>query len=215
MRVVIADDVMLLRSGLAKLLQAAGIEVAAECGDAPDLLSAVDEHHPDVAIVDIRMPPTHTDEGLVAAMRLRATHPATAVLVLSQYVDPRYAQRLLADQPAGAGYLLKERVSDISVLVDALQRVTEGECVLDPTIVARLLSRRRPTSKLARLTEREHEVLQLFAEGRSNSAIAARLFIAERTVESTCASIFRKLELEHSTDVNRRVLAVVELLRGT
>ncbi len=215
MRVVIADDVMLLRSGLAKLLQAAGIEVAAECGDAPDLLSAVDEHHPDVAIVDIRMPPTHTDEGLVAAMRLRATHPATAVLVLSQYVDPRYAQRLLADQPAGAGYLLKERVSDISVLVDALHRVTEGECVLDPTIVARLLSRRRPTSKLARLTEREHEVLQLCAEGRSNSAIAARLFIAERTVESTCASIFRKLELEHSTDVNRRVLAVVELLRGT
>ena len=215
MRVVIADDVMLLRSGLAKLLQAAGIEVAAECGDALDLLSAVDEHRPDVAIVDIRMPPTHTDEGLVAAMRLRATHPATAVLVLSQYVDPRYAQRLLAEQPAGAGYLLKERVSDISVLVDALQRVTEGECVLDPTIVARLLSRRRPTSKLARLTEREHEVLQLLAEGRSNSAIAARLFIAERTVESTCASIFRKLELEHSTDVNRRVLAVVELLRGT
>ena len=215
MRVVIADDVMLLRSGLAKLLQAAGIEVAAECADAFELLSAVDEHRPDVAIVDIRMPPTRTDEGLVAAMRLRATHPATAVLVLSQYVDPRYAQRLLAEQPAGAGYLLKERVSDISVLVDALQRVTEGECVLDPTIVARLLSRRRPTSKLARLTEREHEVLQLLAEGRSNSAIAARLFIAERTVESACASIFRKLELEHSTDVNRRVLAVVELLRGT
>jgi DNA-binding NarL/FixJ family response regulator len=214
-RVVIADDVMLLRSGLAKLLQAAGIEVAAECGNAAELLAAVEEHRPDVAIVDIRMPPTHTDEGLVAAVRIRATHPATAVLVLSQYVDPRFAQRLLADQPAGAGYLLKERVSDIAVLVDALQRISEGECVLDPTIVARLLSRRRPTSKLARLTEREHDVLQLLAEGQSNSAIAVRLFIAERTVESTCASIFRKLELEHSTDVNRRVLAVVELLRGS
>jgi DNA-binding NarL/FixJ family response regulator len=214
MRVVIADDVMLLRSGLAKLLQAAEVEVVAECGDAQELLAAVTEHRPDVAIVDIRMPPTHTDEGLAAAMRIRSTQPETAVLVLSQYVEPRYARRLLADQPAGAGYLLKERVSDIAVLIDALHRVTDGECVLDPTIVARLMSRRRPSSKLARLSEREHDVLQLLAEGRSNSAIAAQLFIAERTVESTCASIFRKLELEHSTDVNRRVLAVLELLRG-
>ena len=174
-----------------------------------------DQRRPDVAIVDIRMPPTHTDEGLVAAMRIRATQPETAVLVLSQYVEPRYARRLLADQPGGTGYLLKERVSDIAVLVDALHRITDGECVLDPTIVARLMSRRRPSSKLARLSEREHDVLQLLAEGRSNSAIAAQLFVAERTVESSCASIFRKLELEHSTDVNRHVLAVLELLRGT
>ena len=214
MRVVIADDVMLLRSGLARLLEDVGIEVVAECADGDELLRAVVAELPDVAIVDIRMPPTHRDEGLVAAQRIRESVPATAVLLLSQYLEPRYAQRLMADQPAGLGYLLKARVADVAVLVDALRRVTEGECVIDPTIVARMLSRRRPDSPILRLTEREHEVLGLMAEGRSNAGIAAHLGISERTVEAACAQVFRKLDLEPSPDVNRRVLAVLSLLRS-
>jgi DNA-binding NarL/FixJ family response regulator len=213
-RVVIADDVMLLRSGLTLLLREAGVEVVAECGDADELLHAVREHRPEVAIVDIRMPPTHRDEGLIAARRIRETVPVTAVLLLSQYLEPRYAQRLLADQPAGLGYLLKERVADVAVLVDALRRVHEGECVIDPTIVARLLSRRRPNSLLERLTEREHEILGLMAEGRSNAGIASSLRVSERTVEAACAQVFRKLDLEPDRDSNRRVLAVLSMLRG-
>src|SRR5689334_13073655 len=173
MRVIVADDVMLVRSGLARLLLDAGVEVTGEAADAGALLTLVDRDRPDAAIVDIRMPPTHTDEGLVAARRIRAAYPGTAVVVLSQYLEPRYAQRLLADQPGGVGYLLKERVADIAVLVDALRRVADGECVLDPTIVRRLMRRDRAGSPLARLTDRESQTLALVAEGRSNLAIAA------------------------------------------
>jgi DNA-binding NarL/FixJ family response regulator len=168
---------------------------------------------PDVAIVDIRMPPTHTDEGLVAARLIQVRYPGTGVLVLSQYLAPRYASRLLEDQPGGLGYLLKERVSDPAVLVDALARIDGGECVVDPTIVARLLERGRQPS-LADLSQRERETLGLMAEGRSNAAIGLRLGIAERTVESVCAQLFRKLDLPPDRDVNRRVLAVLALLRA-
>ena len=214
MRVVIADDVMLVRAGLARLLADAGVEVVGEADDADALLALVEDHRPDAAIVDIRMPPTHTDEGLVAARRIRDGYPQVAVLLLSQYVEPRYARRLLADQPSGVGYLLKERVSDLAVLIDALRRLTEGECVLDPTIVARLMERRRLDSPLDRLTEREMEILGLIAEGRSNAGVAKALTISERTVESACAQLFRKLDLEPSTEENRRVLAVLAFLRG-
>lgn len=214
MRVVVADDVMLVRSGLARLLVDAGVDVVGEAGDAGALLRLVAEEHPDAAIVDIRMPPTHTDEGLVAARRIRQWHTETAVVLLSQYLEPRYAERLLADQPGGLGYLLKERVSDIAVLVDALRRVTEGECVIDPTIVSRLMQRRRPNSPLLRLTPRETDILGLIAEGRSNAGIARELHISQRTVEAACAALFRKLDLQPSPDVNRRVLAVLTMLRG-
>jgi DNA-binding NarL/FixJ family response regulator len=213
-RVVIADDVMLVRSGLARLLADAGVQVVGEAEDAGELLRLVALESPDVAIVDIRMPPGHKDEGLVAARQIRQQHPGTAVVLLSQHLEPRYAQRLLADQPAGLGYLLKERVSDIAVLVDALRRVMDRECVLDPTIVARLMQRRRPDSPLTQLTPREREILALMAEGRSNSAIATELTISERTVEAASAAMFRKLGLEPSADVNRRVLAVLTALRG-
>ena len=213
MRVVVADDVMLVRSGLARLLEDAGVQVVGEAADADALLALVARQKPDVAIVDIRMPPTHSDEGLVAARRIRDEHPSTAVVVLSQYVEPRYAQRLLADQPGGLGYLLKERVSNIAVLVDALRRETEGECVIDPTIVAQLMRGRRPDSPLERLTNRERDILALMAEGRSNAGIARELGISERTVEAASAVVFQKLDLEPSPDLNRRVLAVLTLLR--
>ncbi len=214
MRVVIVDDAMLVRSGLARLLTDVGVDVVGEGRDAVELMALVIREQPDVAVVDIRMPPTHTDEGLVAAQRIRSEFPATAVVLLSQYLEPRYAERLLAHQPAGLGYLLKERVSDIGVLVDALQRVTEGECVIDPTIVTQLMRRRRPDSPLERLTAREREILGLIAEGRSNAGIARQLDISERTVEAACAQVFGKLELEPSPDDNRRVLAVLALLRS-
>ena len=214
MRVVIADDVMLVRSGLARLLEDAGVEVVGEAADGDALLALVARQRPDVAIVDIRMPPTHTDEGLLASRRIREEFPGTSVVLLSQYLEPRYAERLLADQPPGLGYLLKERVSNIAVLVDALQRVTEGECVIDPTIVAQLMRRRRPGSAIDTLTEREREILALLAEGRSNAGIARELGISERTVESACAQVFAKLDLEASPDLNRRVLAVLALLRA-
>jgi DNA-binding NarL/FixJ family response regulator len=210
----VADDVMLVRSGLARLLADAGVEVVGEAGDAEQLLRLVAMEGPDVAIVDIRMPPNQKDEGLVAARQIRDRYPGTAVVLLSQHLEVRYAQRLLADQPAGLGYLLKERVSDIAVLVDALRRVVDRECVLDPTIVARLMQRRRPDSPLTQLTPREREILALMAEGRSNSAIATELTISERTVEAASAAMFRKLGLEPSADVNRRVLAVLTALRG-
>ncbi|TCO29656.1 DNA-binding NarL/FixJ family response regulator [Kribbella orskensis] len=205
---------MLVRSGLARLLADAGVQVVGEAEDAGELLRLVALEAPDVAIVDIRMPPGHKDEGLVAARQIRQQQPGTAVVLLSQHLEPRYAQRLLADQPAGLGYLLKERVSDIAVLVDALRRVVDRECVLDPTIVARLMQRRRPDSPLTQLTSREREILALMAEGRSNSAIATELTISERTVEAASAAMFRKLGLEPSADVNRRVLAVLTALRG-
>jgi DNA-binding NarL/FixJ family response regulator len=213
-RVILAEDSVLLREGVARLLADEGFDVVAQTGSAQDLMLKVRSYSPNVVIVDIRMPPTHTDEGLVAARRIRQWHPETAVVLLSQYLEPRYAQRLLADQPGGLGYLLKERVSNIAVLVDGLQRVTEGECVIDPTIVARLMQRRRPDSPLQRLTQRETEVLAAIAEGRSNAGVARELHISERTVEAACAQLFRKLDLEPSPDTNRRVLAVLTLLRG-
>lgn len=214
MRVVIADDMMLIRSGLARLLGEAGIDVVGEVSDATELLKLVALEQPDVAVVDIRMPPTQTDEGLVAARRIRDEWPATAILLLSQHLDARYAQRLFADQPAGLGYLLKERVADVAVLIDALRRVTEGECVLDPSIVATLMRRRRSGDLVSSLSGRELETLMLIAEGRSNHGVAQTLGLSERTVEATCASIFRKLGLEASPDTNRRVVAVLAALRS-
>jgi DNA-binding NarL/FixJ family response regulator len=212
-RVVVADDSMLTREGIVRLLRDAGIEVVAEAEDADALLRHVGSARPDVAIVDIRMPPTHTDEGLVAVRAIRADHPEVGALLLSQYVEPSYAMRLLEDQPERVGYLLKDRVQDIAVVVDALRRIADGETVIDPTIVSRLLGRRRREDPVERLTEREREVLGLIAEGMSNKAIAARLFVTERTVEAHVTQIFQKLELPESADQHRRVLAVLAFLR--
>jgi DNA-binding NarL/FixJ family response regulator len=214
MRVIVADDAMLIRSGLSRLLTDVGVEVVGEAANAKDLLRMVSLERPDVALVDIRMPPTFTDEGLIAARQIRSAYPETAVVVLSQHLEPRYAERLLADQPGGMGYLLKERVSDIAVLVDAINRVAESECVLDPTIVSQLMKAREPSAPLNRLSGREMDTLALLAEGRSNAGIAERLGVSERTVESLCAQIFRKLDLAPDSDSNRRVLAVLTLLRG-
>jgi len=213
-RVIVADDVMLTRAGIVRLLAEAGVDVVAEAEDADGLLGHVARARPDVAIVDIRMPPTHTDEGLVAAQRIRTEHPAVGVLVLSEYVEPRYAMRLLEEHPEGVGYLLKERVFDVVVLVDALRRVADGETVVDPTIVSRLVGRRRRADPLAELTEREREVLALVAEGLSNAAIAKRLYVTPRTVETHVTQIMSKLGLEADPDSHRRVLAVLAYLRG-
>jgi len=213
MRVVIADDEVLLREGLSRLLAEVGIDVVGTVGDAPALLRAVALEKPDVALVDIKMPPTHTDEGLTAAMAIRDQHPAVAVLVLSHYLDSRYAMQLLDRHPGAVGYLLKERISDVVVLVDALRRVGDGECVIDPTIVSRLLHRPRASGKLDRLTDREREVLALMAEGHSNQAISDLLTLSPRTVERHIAHIFAKLDLADSDDHHRRVLAVLEILR--
>jgi DNA-binding NarL/FixJ family response regulator len=215
MRVVVAEDVMLTREGIARVLTDAGVDVAAAVGDAAALLRAVRATQPDVAIVDIRMPPTHTDEGLVAAQQIRAGHPNVGVLILSQYVEPHYALRLLEDHPERTGYLLKERVFDVASLIDALRRLADGETVVDPTIVARLFSRKRRSDPLGQLTEREREVLALVAEGLSNRAIATRLFLTERTVEAHVKQIFQKLGLSIDPDSHRRVLAVLAHLRGT
>jgi DNA-binding NarL/FixJ family response regulator len=213
-RVAVADDMMLTREGIVRLLREAGVEVVAEAADAEGLLREVRLSRPDVAMVDIRMPPTHTDEGLVAAQAIRAELPEVGVLVLSQYVEPSYAMRLIEDHPERVGYLLKERVFDIATVVDALRRIVDGETVIDPTIVARLVGRRRREDPLGRLTDREREVLGLIAEGMSNRAIAARLFITERTVEAHATQIFLKLGLDESRDTHRRVLAVLTFLRG-
>ena len=210
---MVADDSMLTREGIVRLLRDAGLEVAAEAEDAEGLLREVRQSRPDVAVVDIRMPPTHTDEGLVAAQSIRAQHPEVGVLVLSQYVEPSYAMRLLEDQPGRVGYLLKERVFDIATVIDALRRIMDGETVIDPTIISRLVRRHRRNDPLTRLTEREREVLGLIAEGLSNRAIAARLFITERTVEAHSTQIFLKLGLSESPDWHRRVLAVLTFLR--
>ena len=214
MRVVVADDTMLTREGIVRLLRDAGIDVVAEAEDADALLRHVRSDLPDVAIVDIRMPPTHTDEGLVAVQTIRADHPEVGALLLSQYVEPSYAMRLIEDQPERVGYLLKDRVQDIAVVVDALRRIIDGETVIDPTIVSRLLGRRRRDDPVERLTEREREVLSLVAEGMSNKAIAARLFVTERTVEAHVTQIFQKIGLSESPDRHRRVLAVLAFLRG-
>jgi DNA-binding NarL/FixJ family response regulator len=214
MRVVIADDEALVRDGLARLLEDSEIEVAARCGDAPSLLRAVDSYAPDAAIVDIRMPPTHSDEGLVAASEIRTRHPDVGVLVLSHHLDSEYAVRLLDESPERAGYLLKDRVSDIALLVDALRRITEGECVVDPTIVARLMARRRAAGPLDELTGREREVLGLIAEGRSNAGICDALFLSPKTVEGHIRQIFMKLNLTDTPGQHRRVLAVLAVLRA-
>jgi DNA-binding NarL/FixJ family response regulator len=212
-RVVVADDVMLTREGIVRLLRDAEIEVVAEAEDAEALLRHVRNARPDVAIVDIRMPPTHTDEGLVAAQQIRAEYPQVGVLVLSQYVEPSYAMRLLEEHPERTGYLLKERVFDVALLVDALRRIADSETVIDPTIVSRLVGRHRPTDPLAELSNREREVLGLLAEGLSNKAIAARLFVTERTVEAHVKQIFLKLGLNANPESHRRVLAVLTYLR--
>jgi DNA-binding NarL/FixJ family response regulator len=214
MRVVVADDVMLTREGIVRLLEEAGVEVAAQAEDAEGLLREVRLKRPDVAIADIRMPPSHTDEGLVAAQRIRAEHPDVAVLVLSQYVEPSYAMRLLEEHPERVGYLLKQRVFDVAVLVDALRRIGDGETVIDPTIVSRLVGRQRRQDPLAELTQREREVLSLVAEGLSNRAIASRLFVTERTVEAHVKQVFQKLRLAVNPDSHRRVLAVLACLRS-
>ena len=213
MRVVIADDSVLLREGVTRLLVEAGFEVVAQAGDSDELLRQVAEHEPNVAIVDIRMPPTHTDEGLQAARELRRRHPALGVLVLSQYVRPSYAFELLADDARGVGYLLKDRVSDLGELADAVERVGKGGSVLDPTVVAQLVGRRRSGhDPLDDLSDREREVLALMAEGRSNRAIAERLVITDRTVEKHVRSILAKLRIPESQADHRRVLAVLAYL---
>jgi DNA-binding NarL/FixJ family response regulator len=214
MRVVVAEDTMLTRAGIVRLLRDAGVEVVAESEDAEGLLREVRLTRPDVAIVDIRMPPTHTDEGLLAAQRIRVEQPETGVLVLSQYVEPSYAMRLIADHPERVGYLLKERVFDVAILIDALRRIADGETVIDPTIVARLVGRRRRDDPVATLTEREREVLELVAEGMSNQAIASRLFVTERTVEAHISQIFHKLGLAEAPGRHRRVQAVLAFLRA-
>ncbi len=214
MRVVIADDEVLLREGLSRLLAEMGIDVVGAVGDAPALLRAVALERPDVALIDIKMPPTHTDEGLVAAERIRAEHPATGVLVLSQYLDVRYAMRLLEQYPTRAGYLLKERVSDSGVVVDAVRRVATGECVVDPTIVSHLLRPTAARSALGDLTERERDVLALVAEGLSNKGISERLYISPKTVEANVHQIFMKLDLRDDPGEHRRVLAVLAYLRA-
>jgi DNA-binding NarL/FixJ family response regulator len=213
MRVIVAEDNLFAREGIVKVLEDCGVEVVAQTGDAEGLLREATTLRPDVVVVDIRMPPTRTDEGLVAAQKLRSVVPGTGVLVLSQYVEPSYALRLLEDHVTGSGYLLKDRVFDGAVMLDALRRITEGETVVDPTIVARLFHRPRTDDPVARLSEREREVLGLVAEGLSNKAIAERLFVSERTVEAHITSLFAKLELSESAGTHRRVLAVLAYLR--
>lgn len=212
MRVVVADDLMLLRRGVADVLAREGIEVVAEASDAEQLMRCVGETSPDVAIVDIRMPPTHTTEGLEAAQLIRAQYPGVAVLVLSQFLESSYALRLIEDSPSSVGYLIKERVLEPDVLTDALRRVCAGQSVVDPAIVAQLVARMRRDDPLAKLTEREREVLGLLAEGLSNKAIASQLFVTDRTVEWHVSSVFDKLGLAQSLDHHRRVLAVLTYL---
>jgi DNA-binding NarL/FixJ family response regulator len=212
-RVVIADDSLLLREGVSRLLVEAGFEVVGQAADAEDLLREVAEKKPDVAIVDIRMPPTHTDEGLRAARELRNRYPELGVIVLSQYVRPSYAFELVADDARGVGYLLKDRVSDLDELADAVERVGKGGSVLDPSVVAQLVGRRRQGhDPIDDLSDREREVLALMAEGRSNRAIGERLVITERTVEKHVRSILAKLRIPESQDDHRRVLAVLAYL---
>ncbi|HYK33998.1 MAG TPA: response regulator transcription factor [Streptosporangiaceae bacterium] len=212
MRVVVADDAVILREGLARLLTETGFEVVGLAGDADELLDQVERYKPDVAIVDIRMPPTHTDEGLRAAKTIRERHPEVGILVLSQHVHAGYAIELLTAGTLGVGYLLKERVSDLTELAASVRRVGSGGSVLDPVVVSQLVDRRRVDDPLAGLTAREREVLALMAEGRSNRAIAERLFVTEHTIEKHVKNIFETLRLASSPDDHRRVLAVVTFL---
>jgi DNA-binding NarL/FixJ family response regulator len=213
MRVVIADDSILVREGIVAILRRAGIDVAAQASDAAELQRAVDEHQPEVAIVDIRMPPTHTDEGLRAAAEIRARHPEIGIVILSQHVEVGTATRLLAENPERLGYLLKDRVGDIDEFAGTLRRVVAGGSALDPQIVDRLMAADRQDGPLSSLTDREREVLELVAEGRSNKGIAERLEVTERAVQKHVTSIFSKLGLPADDDDNRRILAVLAYLR--
>jgi DNA-binding NarL/FixJ family response regulator len=213
-KVVIADDAVLLREGIAQVLTAKGFDVVGQCGTPEELMLKVRSYGPEVAVVDIRMPPTNTDEGLRAAKEIRASHPQTGVLVLSQYVEAEYAMELLSEGAEGVGYLLKDRVSDIDEFAAAVRRVGQGGSALDPAIVSQLVGRRRKDDPLDQLTAREREVLELMAEGRSNKAISERLFVTERAVEKHVTNIFGKLRLPAGAQDHRRVLAVLAFLRG-
>ena len=213
LRVVVADDSVLLREGIARLLEDAGFDIVGRSGDGDDLMLKVRSYSPDVAIVDIRMPPTHTDEGLRAAAEIREKHPGTGVLVLSQYLESGYALELLSTSAEGVGYLLKDRVADVDEFCDAVRRVAEGGSALDPEVVSRLVGRRRRDDPIAELTPREREVLELMAEGRSNQAISERMFVTMRAVEKHVTSIFVKLGLPAASEDHRRVLAVLAFLR--
>jgi DNA-binding NarL/FixJ family response regulator len=214
LRVVIAEDSVLLREGITRLLDESGFEVAGQAGDAEDLLRKVRAHKPDVAVIDVRMPPTYTDEGLRAAHRIRAEHPDTAVLVLSQYVEEAYALDLLSETTESTGYLLKDRIADVATFTDAVRRVANGGSALDPQVVGLLLGRRRREDPLAARTPRERDVLGLMAEGRSNSAMADALVVSERAVEKHVTAILSKLDLPPAVEDHRRVLAVLAFLRS-
>ena len=211
---MVGEDSVLLRAGVVRLLEECGLEVVGQAGDADELLRKVGAHKPDVAVVDIRMPPTNTDDGLRAALEIRRRHPATGVLVLSQYVEEAYALELVTDSAEGVGYLLKDRVADVERFVAAVRRVGQGGSALDPEVVAKLLGRQRREDPLAELTPREREVLELMAEGRSNGAIAEQLVITDRAVEKHVTSIFGKLSLAPAPEDHRRVLAVLTFLRA-
>jgi DNA-binding NarL/FixJ family response regulator len=213
-RVVVAEDSVLLREGIVRLLSENGFDVVGQAADAEELIRKVGAHRPDVAVVDIRMPPTNTDDGLRAARRIRSERPQTGVLVLSAYVEEAYAMELVADSAEGIGYLLKDRVSDVDGFVDAVRRVGEGGSALDPEVVSNLLGRSRRDDPLEAITPREREVLELMAEGRSNAAIAERLVVTERAVEKHVTSIFSKLDLAPAPEDHRRVLAVLAFLRS-
>ncbi len=214
MRAVVAEDLALLRDGLIRLLTAHGVEVVAAVGDGPSVLGALLDHRPDVAVLDVRLPPTFTNEGLLAAIEARRQLPGLPILVLSQYVEPLYARELLSDQHGGVGYLLKDRVMDVGQFVDAVRRVAAGGTVMDPEVISQLLAKRARDAPLGRLTPREREVLGLIAEGRSNAAVAAALVVSEKAVSKHIANIFMKLVLAPSDDDNRRVLAVLAYLNS-
>ena len=214
MRVILVDDSLLLREGVARIVAEAGIDVVGQAADTGHLLQLIDEKGPDVVVMDIRMPPTYTDEGIQAAHAIRAAYPQVGVLVLSQYLQTVYATKLLAAGSKGLGYLLKDRVTDLEAFADAIRRVHKGETVVDPEVVGRLVNRSRENDSLGSLTDREHEVLSLMAQGRSNAAIAERLFTSQKTVETHVGRIFSKLNLDPAPDDHRRVLAVLAYLRS-